>query len=130
MDGDGFVSEIRVVRPGRGYTPAPPSDNLDCIISGFTIIKPGFGYDEEPLVYVDDDPNIAEAVVENGLVVDIRVRDKAKTFTDNPTIKIITTGRGIGAIAVANINCLERTDVRELAEIVGPTAVGEYIDCP
>lgn len=130
LDSDGFLSEIKVVRPGRGYTPAPPSNNLDCIITGFTIIKPGFGYDETPLVYVDNDPNIAEAVIENGLLVNILVKDKARTFTDNPIVRIITTGRGVGAIAVANINCLERTDVRELAEIVGPTAVGEYIDCP
>jgi hypothetical protein len=130
LDGDGFLSEIRVVRPGRGYPPAPPTDNLDCIITGFTIIKPGFGYDEEPIVYVDGDPNVAIAVVENGLVTEIKVRDKTRTFRDNPTIKIIASSRGVGAIAVANINCLDREDVRSLAEVVGPTPVGRYVDCP
>lgn len=130
LDDDGFVSEIKVVRPGRGYTPAPPQDNLDCIISGFTIIKQGFGYDKEPIVYIDGDPNVAEAVIEDGLLVNIKVKDKAKTFTDNPVVKIIPSSRGTGAIAVANINCLERQQVQKLAEVVGPTPVGEYVDCP
>jgi hypothetical protein len=129
LDDDGFLNEIKVVRPGRGYPPAPPED-LDCIVTGFTIIKTGFGYDEAPIVYVDDDPNVAEAIVENGLVVNIVVKDKAKTYLDNPVVKIISTNRGVGAIAVANIACLERKDVQELAEVVGPTPVGEYIDCP
>jgi hypothetical protein len=129
LDNDGFLNEIKVVRPGRGYPPAPPED-LDCIITGFTIIKSGFGYDEAPIVYVDEDPNVAEAVIENGLVVNIVVKDKAKTYLDNPTIKIIPVNRGVGAIAVANVSCFEREDVRELAEVVGPTPVGKYIDCP
>lgn len=130
LDDDGFLSEIKVVRPGRGYTPAPPQENLDCIVSGFTIIRPGMGYDEAPIVYVDGDPNVAETVIENGIVVDIVVKDKAKVFLDNPVVEIIPSSRGMGAAAVANINCLERTEVRELAEVVGPTPVGEYIDCP
>ena len=44
LDKDGFLKRIRVMRPGRGYPPNPPT-NLDCIITGFTIIKTGFGFD-------------------------------------------------------------------------------------
>lgn len=130
LDTSGFLKEIRVVRPGRGYPPNPPTDNLDCVVTGFTIIKNGFGYDEPPIVYVDGDPNVGEAVIDKGIVVGITVKDKTKTFTDNPSVRIVTSSSGIGAIAVANIQCLDRTDVQAIAEIVSPTPVGEYIDCP
>jgi len=129
LDGDGYLRQIRVVRPGRGYPPNPP-ENLDCIITGFTIIKPGFGYDVPPVVFVGDDINVAEAVISNGVLVDIKVKDKSKTFTENPIVKIISASTGVGAVAIANITCLDKRDVRDLAEIVGPTLVGEYVDCP
>jgi len=129
LDKNGFVRNIRVVRPGRGYPPNPPV-NLDCIISGFTILKPGFGYDVPPAVFVDGDLDVAEAVIRNGVLVGINVKDKAKTFTEFPTVKIIAVSQGVGAIAIPNISCLDKRDVREIAEVVGPTPVGEYIDCP
>ena len=129
MDDNGFIKEIKVMRPGRGYPPNPP-DNLDCVITGFTMIKTGFGYDVPPAVFVDDDSDIAEAVISNGNVVDIIIKDKSKIFTENPVITIISISEGVGAIAIANITCLDKKDVRDLAEIVGPTPVGEYIDCP
>ena len=45
LDKNGFLKRIRVMRPGRGYPPNPPT-NLDCIITGFTILKVGFGFDD------------------------------------------------------------------------------------
>jgi len=130
LDTNGYVKEIKVVRAGRGYPPAPPNDNLNCVITGFTIIKSGFGYSTPPIVLVNGDETIAEAVVSNGVLVDIKVKQKTKEFLDNPTVRIIPSTTGLGAIAVANISCLDRERVNELADIVGPTPVGEYIDCP
>ena len=129
LDKDGYMRQIRVLRPGRGYPPNPPV-NLDCIISGFTILKPGFGYDAPPAVFVDGDLDVAEAVIRNGVLIGINVKDKARTFTEFPTVKIIAVSQGVGAIAIPNISCLDKRDVREIAEVVGPTPVGEYIDCP
>jgi hypothetical protein len=83
-----------------------------------------------PVVFVGDDINVAEAVISNGVLVDIKVKDKSKTFTENPIVKIISASTGVGAVAIANITCLDKRDVRDLAEIVGPTLVGEYVDCP
>jgi hypothetical protein len=130
LDDDGYVKEIKIVRAGRGYPPAPPSDNLNCVITGFTIVKGGFGYSSPPTVLVDGDPTVAEAIVSNGVLVDIRVKQRTKEFLDNPIVRIIASTTGLGAIAVANISCLDRERVNELADIVGPTPVGEYIDCP
>ena len=129
LDKDGFLKRIRVLRPGRGYPPNPPT-GLDCIITGFTILKVGFGYDEPPAVFVDGQLDIAEAVIRDGVLVDIRVKDKSRTFTTYPKVKIIASSQGVGAIAIANVACLDKQDVREIAEVVGPTPEGEYIDCP
>lgn len=129
LDKDGYVRNIRVMRPGRGYPPNPPV-NLDCIISGFTILKPGFGYDVPPAVFVDGDLDVAEAVISNGVLIGINVKDKARTFTEFPSVKIIAVSQGVGAIAIPNISCLDKRDVREIAEVVGPTPVGKYVDCP
>ena len=129
LDKDGFLKRIRVMRPGRGYPPNPPT-NLDCIITGFTIIKTGFGFDEPPAVFVDGDLDVAEAIIRDGVLVDIRVRDKSRTFTTYPKVKIVASAQGVGAIAIANVACLDKQDVREIAEVVGPTPEGEYIDCP
>ena len=129
LDKDGFLKRIRVMRPGRGYPPNPPT-NLDCIITGFTIIKTGFGFDEPPAVFVDGDLDVAEAIIRDGVLVDIRVRDKSRTFTSYPKVKIVASSQGVGAIAIANVACLDKQDVREIAEVVGPTPEGEYIDCP
>ena len=129
LDKDGFLKRIRVMRPGRGYPPNPPT-NLDCIISGFTIIKTGFGFDEPPAVFVDGDLDVAEAIIRDGVLIDIRVRDKSRTFTSYPKVKIVASSQGVGAIAIANVACLDKQDVREIAEVVGPTPEGEYIDCP
>jgi len=129
LDANGFLKKIRIMRPGRGYPPNPPT-NLDCIITGFTIIKTGFGFDEPPAVFVDGDLDVAEAIIRDGVLVDIRVRDKSRTFTTYPKVKIIASSQGVGAIAIANVACLDKQDVREIAEVVGPTPEGEYIDCP
>ena len=129
LDRDGFLKKIRVMRPGRGYPPNPPV-NLDCIITGFTILKPGFGYDEPPAVFVDGQLDIAEAVIQDGVLIDIKVKDKSRTFVTYPKIKVIASSQGVGAIAIANVACLDKQDVREIAEVVGPTPEGEYIDCP
>ena len=129
LDKDGYLKRIRVMRPGRGYPPNPPT-NLDCIITGFTIIKTGFGFDEPPAVFVDGDLDVAEAIIRDGVLVDIRVRDKSRTFSSYPKVKIVASSQGVGAIAIANVACLDKQDVREIAEVVGPTPEGEYIDCP
>ena len=129
LDANGFLKKIRIMRPGRGYPPNPPT-NLDCIITGFTIIKTGFGFDEPPAVFVDGDLDVAEAIIRDGVLVDIRVRDKSRTFTTYPKVKIVASSQGVGAIAIANVACLDKQDVREIAEVVGPTPEGEYIDCP
>ena len=54
LDGNGFVTEIRVQSSGFGYKKNLPSDNdVRCIIDAFTILSPGLGYETAPDMYVN-----------------------------------------------------------------------------
>ena len=128
LDNDGFVTEIRVTTPGIGYKlNRPESNGLRCIIDSFTLIRPGQGYTSAPTVWINGRNDVAEAVVEDGRVVSVRILDRETTFEEYPEVLIIGGG-GIGAKWIPSFACL---DTPGLAEI-GSTKIGtgRYVDCP
>jgi len=101
---------------------------LRCIIDSFTMLRPGIGYTSAPQVYVDGNPDIAEAVInEDGFVISLKVKDRVTTFDSTPEV-VIVGGDGYGARFLPSLVCL---DTQEL-EVVGSTKIGtgSYIDCP
>lgn len=129
LDGDGYLTEIRIKAPGYGYKLNTTDTNgLRCIIDDFTLIRPGFGYTYSPDVYVDGELGVAEAVInEDGFVVGVRIKDRARTFSEFPEIKVIGGG-GYGARVLPSLVCL---DTKQLTTL-GSTKIGtgQYIDCP
>ena len=129
LDNDGFVSEIRVLSGGYGYKKNLASNNgKRCIIDTFTLIRPGAGYQSKPTIYINDDPNIAEAIInDDGFVIGARVLNREVTFDAIPKI-IIVGGGGYGAKLMPSLSCL---DTDALAT-VGATKIGtgRYVDCP
>ena len=128
LDTDGFVTEVRVTTPGLGYKlNKPQNTGVRCIIDSFTMIRPGRGYFETPKVYVDGRDDVAEAVIENGRVISVRVLDRETTWSGHPEVYIIGGG-GNSAKWIPNFKCLPTA---KLAEI-GSTKIGtgKYIDCP
>ena len=129
IDGNGFVTEIRVTNAGFGYKlNTPENAGLRCIIDSFTIVTPGFGYTSQPTVWVDGRNDVAEALIDDeGRVVSVRVLDRVTTFDGYPEVLIIGGG-GQGAKWIPSFACL---DTEALAEI-GSTKIGtgKYIDCP
>ena len=128
LDQDGFVTEIRVTNPGFGYKlNRPTTAGVRCIIDAFTMIRPGRDYTSAPTVWVNGRNDVAEAQIDNGRVVGIRVLDRETTFDSYPEVLIIGGG-GIGAKWIPSFACL---DTETLAE-VGSTKIGtgKYIDCP
>jgi hypothetical protein len=128
LDDKGFVSEVRLVRTGTDYKVNTPSEtNLNCIIDSFTMLRPGSGYETAPTVYVNDNPNIAKAIVENGFVVSVEILDRTVKFDELPIVKIIGGG-GYGAKFLPSLSCLETQELerRGYAKI----GTGKYIDCP
>ena len=129
LDENGFLTEIRVKRPGYGYKKNLASDlDVRCIIDSFTILRPGIGYTEVPRIYVDGELGVAEAVInDDGFVIGARILDRARTFDKFPAIDIIG-GNGYGAKLLPSLACLD-TDA---LSTIGATKIGtgQYIDCP
>ena len=129
LDSDGFVSEIRVLSGGYGYKKNLPSNNgKRCIIDSFTLIRPGFGYQSAPTIYINDDPSIAEAVINpDGFLIGARVLNREITFDAIPKV-IIVGGGGYGAKLMPSLACLSEDRLVEL----GSTKIGtgRYVDCP
>jgi hypothetical protein len=129
LDGDGFVSEIRLTRTGVGYKVNKPQDKgLDCVIDSYTLLSPGIGYTSPPKVYINGDPNLAESVIDsNGFLVSVRPLDRTTTFTEIPEI-IIIGGGGAGASVLPNLVCLPPQELEKNGYV--KIGTGKYIDCP
>ncbi len=129
LDENGFVSEIRVTRTGRGYVKNNSDDqNLTCVIDSYTLLNPGRGYTSEPDVFINGEQGIARARInELGYVYSVEVVDRTRTFKNIPSI-IIRGGGGAGARVLPSLNCLNKVEL----ETRGYTKIGtgKYIDCP
>lgn len=129
LDDEGFVSEIRVISGGYGYKKnLPENKGVRCIIDTFTLLRPGGGYETAPTIYINDDPTIAEAVInDDGFVVGGRVLNREVTFEEIPKVVIIGGG-GYGAKLMPSLACLPESKLVEL----GATKIGtgRYVDCP
>ena len=129
LDGNGFVTEIRVQSPGYGYKLNRADDNgVRCIIDSFTILRPGIGYTSVPDMYVNGELGIAEAVInDDGFVIGARILNREITFDRFPAIDIVGGG-GYGAKLLPSLACLD-TDA---LSTIGSTRIGtgQYIDCP
>mgnify|MGYP001241225537 FL=1 len=128
LDDNGFLSEIRITDPGFGFKLNEPTvAEKECIIDSFTMIRPGREYTSAPTVYVNGDDTIAEAVVENGQVISVRIKNREITFDSYPTV-LILGGGGYGATFLPSFSCLEP----EARVKVGSAKIGtgSYIDCP
>ncbi|AOV58517.1 baseplate hub + tail lysozyme [Synechococcus phage S-CAM3] len=129
LDDKGYVTEIRVTKPGLGYKINTPEGNgLECIIDSFTLIAPGIKYKTPPTVYIDGKEGIAQAIIDDrGFLISVQILDRTIKYTKTPKVRIIGGG-GSGAIVLPNMICLDPEDlaVRGAVKI----GTGKYIDCP
>jgi hypothetical protein len=128
LDDNGYLTEIRVTDPGFGFKLNTPTTAMkECIIDSFTMIRPGRDYKTPPTVYLNGDPTIAEAVVENGQVISVRIKNREVTFDRYPEV-LILGGGGYGATFLPSFSCLEPAARVELGS--AKVGTGSYIDCP
>ena len=128
LDSDGFLKEVRVTDPGVGYKlNSPANAKKECIIDSFTMLSPGRQYTSEPTVYVNGDPDVADAVIQDGKVISVRVKNRSIVFDRYPEVKILGGG-GYGARFIPSFSCLDP----EARVTVGSAKIGtgKYIDCP
>jgi len=128
LDDTGRLQKVLVQRPGRGYTPNK-TRTKQCVIDGFVLIRPGIGYTKVPTIYVNGDPSIARAIInDNGNIVDVQVLDKIKSFEKYP--EIVIQGNGYGAKAIPSFSCLDNSKFNQLVGEIAPSGADEVIDCP
>lgn len=128
LDSNGRLVKVKIERPGRGYV--PNRTNSNCVVDGFVIIKPGFGYTSEPIIFVDGDSSIAKAVIDSrGYLIGIDVLNKVKTFENRPRVEIVGGG-GSGAKAIPSFSCYDQPSYENYQSEVAPSGSDEVIDCP
>jgi len=128
LDENGLLKEVRVTDPGFGYKlNSPTNAGKECIIDSFTMLSPGRQYTSEPTVYINGDPDVAEAVIDGGKVISVRVKNRSIVFDRYPEVKILGGG-GYGARFIPSFSCLDP----EARVTVGSAKIGtgKYIDCP
>ena len=91
------------------------------------MLSPGRKYTSQPDVYVDGDPTVAEAVVEDGKVVSVRIKNRSITFSKYPKV-IILGGGGYGARFIPSFSCLDREARVEVGS--AKIGTGKYVDSP
>jgi len=129
LDDKGFVTEVRVTRQGINYVSnTPDENNLQCVVDSFTLLSPGSGYTEAPLVLIDGERDLAEAIIDQrGFVVSIRTLDRSKRYKEYPVISILGGG-GAGASFLPNLVCLDSNELERKG--YAKIGTGSYVDCP
>lgn len=129
LDDKGFLSEVRVTRIGVGYKVNTPATRLvNCVIDSFTIIRPGLNYQTPPTIFIDGNPDIAEAIInEDGYLAGVNVLNRSVTFDTIPEV-VVVGGGGIGAFALPSFVCLPPEELEQKGYV--KIGTGKYIDCP
>jgi len=100
LDDNGRVQNIIIKSKGIGY---PPSSFDRCgIITSIEVTNVGGYYESSPTVYVNDDPTIAFAAIDDeGRVAEIRITNPKNIVYDRIPKIFIQGGGGLGASALA-----------------------------
>lgn len=127
LDKNGRLEKIKIERSGVGYVPNRSSRN--CVLDGFTIIRPGLGYTSTPSVTVNGEEGIAKAVVSNGIVTSIELINRTKIYNSVPSVKVFG-GNGGGTKVIPSLSCLDTDMYQQYVQSVAPFGETQVIDCP
>ena len=109
LDADGKLVDIVVKSKGIGYTPSSGFEQCG-ILSNMIITNVGGYFTESPTVYVNNDPTIAVAAIQDGRLAEIRiVNPQNKVYNTIPDVRI--QGDGFGGSAKAVIRFVPCPDV-------------------
>lgn len=133
LDADGKLVDIVVKSKGIGYTPS--SFDQCGILSNMIITNAGGYYTTSPTVYVNNDPTIAVAAIQDGRLAEIRiVNPQNKVFSTIPDVRI--QGDGFGGSVRAVIRFVPCPDVPdEYLNVVNKyndskLGIVSVVDCP
>lgn len=129
LNSQGYLTRVRVIRGGQGYTGNQEPSGIICQLVGFSLQNVGGLYTKAPTVYVDGDSSIAKASLSpEGFVDNIILIKGGMQYVDTPEV-IITGGDGFGARAKADLQCVPE-DRSELILQGLAKDPANYVDCP
>ena len=129
LNDTGVIEEIRVLDSGIGYV-VNTDEQLRCVIDDFTVVRPGYGYNNIPEMYVNGDSSVAEAIInDDGFVVGARLLKRDLIYDKMPIIDLIGGG-GFGARLLASIACVTVDQYENRLQTGVRVRKGTYIDCP
>lgn len=129
LNSQGYLTRVRVIRGGQGYTGNLIPGGIICQLVGFSLQNVGGLYTKAPTVYVNGDVSIAKASLSpEGFVDNIVLIKGGMQYVDTPEV-IITGGDGFGARAKADLQCVAE-DRSELILQGLAKDPANYVDCP
>nr|BAR31692.1 Tail-associated lysozyme gp5-like protein [uncultured Mediterranean phage uvMED] len=129
LNSQGYLTRVRVIRGGQGYTGNLAPGGIICQLVGFSLQNVGGLYTKPPTVYVNGDSSIAKASLSpEGFVDNIILIKGGMIFVETPEV-IITGGDGFGARAKADLQCVPE-DRSELILQGLAKDPANYVDCP
>lgn len=135
IDENGKLINILIKSKGFGY---PPSSFDQCgIITSIEVTNAGGFYESSPTVYVNDDPTIAVAAIdENGRLAEIRITNPKGIVYDRIPSIFIQGGSGVGGSATAVVQYVPCDQVAErylnVVNKYNESTLGivNVVDCP
>jgi hypothetical protein len=129
LNSQGYLTRVRVIRGGQGYTGNLIPGGIICQLVGFSLQNVGGLYTKAPTVYVNGDSSIAKASLSSeGFVDNIVLIKGGMQYVETPEV-IITGGDGFGARAKADLQCVPE-DRSELILQGLAKDPANYVDCP
>lgn len=110
IDENGRLTNIIIKSRGVGYVPS--QFNRCGILTSIEITNPGGYFESSPTVYVNDDPTIASAAIDDqGRVAEIRITNPQNIVYDRIPSIFIQGSNGFGASAIAVITYVPCAEV-------------------
>ena len=129
INSQGYLSRVRVINPGFGYTGQTRPDTTVCQLVNIFLTNVGGLYTEAPRVLVDGASGIARATISaQGYVTGVELIRKDMQYTYTPKIQIFG-GNGFGAKAIADLQCVPAEESNLIIQGLAADPAN-YVDCP
>ena len=129
LNSQGYLSRVRVVTPGYGYTGKTKPSNTVCQLVNIVLTNVGGFFTSPPTILVNGISGIARATIsDEGFVNGIVMIKKDMQYVSQPEIEIYG-GNGFGARAIADLQCVPAEESELILQGLARDPAN-YVDCP
>ena len=129
LNSEGYLSRVRVLNGGFGYTGQTKPSNTVCQLVNIFLTNVGGFYTAPPRVLVDGVSGIARATISaQGWVTGIELIRKDMQYPYVPKVEIFGSN-GFGARAIADLQCVPAEESNLILQGLAADPAN-YVDCP